>query len=354
MRIVFLAWRDLAHPRAGGSEVVVDRWASGMVHRGHSVTLVVGGPVASRAYPVVRSGGTYSQYLGAPAIGMSRLRSCDLVVDVSNGIPFFAPAWRRKPVLGVVHHVHRDQWSQYFPRPVAAVGNLLEQRVVPRLYRDRHVVGISPSTVADLVGLGLRRERVHLVANGLDDAMFIQADEPRSATPLFLALGRVAANKRLGLLLDMWDGVRQRTGGRLVIAGDGPDLPALKARAVPGVEFLGRVDEQRKRSLLAQAWFLVHAAPREGWGLVVMEAAAQGTPSLGFDVEGVRDAVVDGVTGRLARDPADFAAQWCALAADACERARLSAAASARSRDFTWDRALVHFEAAALAAVGGR
>ena len=351
MRIAFLAWRDLAHPRAGGSEVVVDRWASGMVSRGHSVTLVAGGPVAPRGYPVVSSGGTYSQYLRAPAIAMTALRSSDLVVDVSNGIPFFAPAWRRKPVLGVVHHVHRDQWSAYFPRPVAAVGNLLEQRVVPRLYRHRHVVGISPSTVDDLVDLGLRRERVHLVTNGLDDEMFIQANEPTSPTPMFLALGRVAANKRIGLLLDMWEGVRERTGGRLVIAGDGPDLGALKARDVPGVEFLGRVDEQRKRSLLAQAWLLVHAAPREGWGLVVMEAAAQGTPTLAFDVEGVRDAVVDGVTGRLARDPADFAEQWCALSAADAERARLSAAASARAREFTWKRTLDRFESVANQAV---
>ena len=83
MRIAFLAWRDLAHPRAGGSEVVVDRWASGMVSRGHSVTLVAGGPVAPRGYPVVSSGGTYSQYLRAPAIAMTR---------AAGGIPWLPPA----------------------------------------------------------------------------------------------------------------------------------------------------------------------------------------------------------------------------------------------------------------------
>ena len=65
-RILFVAWRDLANRRAGGSEVLVDRLAAGMTARGHSVTLLCGGPTGQRPYTVVRSGGTYSQFLRAP------------------------------------------------------------------------------------------------------------------------------------------------------------------------------------------------------------------------------------------------------------------------------------------------
>src|ERR1700728_3304941 len=46
--IVFVAWRDLANPRAGGSEVLVDKLAAGMAGRGHQVSLLCGGPSAPR------------------------------------------------------------------------------------------------------------------------------------------------------------------------------------------------------------------------------------------------------------------------------------------------------------------
>src|SRR5215207_4680798 len=66
MRIVFVSWRDLAHPQAGGAEVVLDHLAVGLRDRGHDVALVCGGPVATRPYRVIRNGGTYSQYVEVP------------------------------------------------------------------------------------------------------------------------------------------------------------------------------------------------------------------------------------------------------------------------------------------------
>lgn len=67
MRILFLAWRDLANDLAGGSEVLIDHLASGLTQRGHDVTLMCGDPVEPRDYPVHRNGGTVDQYLRAPS-----------------------------------------------------------------------------------------------------------------------------------------------------------------------------------------------------------------------------------------------------------------------------------------------
>src|ERR1700728_3567817 len=55
-RVLFVAWRDLASPRAGGSEVLVDELASGLTQRGYQVTLLCGGRTGERPYRVVRSG----------------------------------------------------------------------------------------------------------------------------------------------------------------------------------------------------------------------------------------------------------------------------------------------------------
>lgn len=346
MRIAFFAWRDLAHPNAGGSEVVVDMLARRLVARGHHVTLACGGPVGDRPYPVVPLGSTYGQYLRAPLAHARWSQPCDLVVDVVNGMPYFSPLWRKGPTLALVHHVHDEQWAHYFPPPVAAVGRQLECRAMPRVYGRTDFLTISASSRDRLVGIGVDPAHIHVMHSGLDDDAFA-AGASRSATPRFLALARIAANKRIDLLLDLWERVRPVTGGELVIAGDGPDLPALRERAGQAVTFTGRVTEERKRELLGESWLLVHPALQEGWGLVIMEAAAQATPAVGFDVVGVRDTIVDGITGELAADADAFVASWIALAADHDRRALLGAQARTRAGEFTWDAAVDAFEKAA-------
>ena len=114
MRVAVLAWRDLVHPRAGGSEYVVDHLCAGLTERGHDVVLFAGSPVTEHAYDVVALGGTYDQYLRAPWHLHRRARrggAFDVVLDVQNGIPYFTPLYTRTPVVCLVHHVHTEQLS---------------------------------------------------------------------------------------------------------------------------------------------------------------------------------------------------------------------------------------------------
>jgi hypothetical protein len=155
VRVLFLTWRDLAHPQAGGSEVLVDRLALGLAERGHEPAVLCGGPVAPRPYPIVDAGGTYSQYLRAPFAYRRHFGDVDLVVDVENGIPFFSPLWSRKPVLCLVHHVHEDQWAMRFPGPVARLGRVLEGRAMPAVYGRSLFLAVSESTRQALATIGV-------------------------------------------------------------------------------------------------------------------------------------------------------------------------------------------------------
>ncbi len=352
-RVAFLAWRDLGHPQAGGSELLVDRLASGLVARAYDVTLLAGGPVTRHPYPAWSLGGTYDQYLRAPLVHRRRVRRVDVVVDVVNGVPYWSPWWQPAPVVGLVTHIHTDQWAMQFPGPVAALGRALEGRLMPRVYRRAEWAAISESTAAGLAGLGVDPARISVIELGVDP---VPATGPRSPEPRFLVLGRVVPHKRVEIALRCWPEVRARTGGTLVVAGDGPDLERLRGLAGDGVEFTGFLSEADKARELGAAWVLVHPAHHEGWGLVVMEAAGAGVPTVAFDVEGVRDSVVAGETGILAADEREFVSGWIALGTDTARRSAMAEAARARAAAFTWDRTLDAFEGVldrALAAPAG-
>ncbi len=354
--IVFIAWRDLANKDAGGSELLVDRLARGLTERGDRVTLLCGGAVGERTYEVRRSGGTYTQFARAPFAFRRHLRDCDLIVEVCNGMPYLAPLWTKRPVVCLVNHVHTELWRLRFPAPVAALGRLTESAVMPWVHRDNLFLTVSASTFAGLREIGVDTERIRLICNGVEPG---PPPAPRSPEPLFLALGRLAGYKRTDLLLRLWDRVRHVTGGRLVIAGDGPERERLEAQAGPGVEFTGRVSEEEKHRLLSAAWLLLHPASIEGWGIVVAEAAVRGTPAVGFSVPGLRDSVVHNETGLLVRTEGEFASAWASLAIDDRKRHAMGRAARERAMQLHWSAAvdgfsLVADEALARARVAGQ
>ncbi|HEX9551808.1 MAG TPA: glycosyltransferase family 4 protein [Streptosporangiaceae bacterium] len=354
--IVFIAWRDLANKDAGGSEILVDRLAHGLTERGDRVTLLCGGAVGERPYEVRRSGGTYSQFARAPLAFRRHLRDCDLVVEVCNGMPYLAPLWTNKPVVCLVNHVHTELWRLRFPPPIATLGRLTESKVMPWIHRRNLFLTISASTFAALQDIGVATDRIRLICSGVEPG---PPPAPRSPEPLFLAFGRLAEYKRIDLLLRLWDRVRQVTGGRLVIAGDGPERERLESLAGPGVEFTGRVSEEEKHRLMSAAWLLLHPARIEGWGIVVVEAAVRATPAIGFSVPGLRDSVIHNQTGVLVRTEGEFASAWASLAIDGRKRTAMGHAARERARQLHWSAAVDGFsltadEALARARVAGQ
>ncbi|MER6047440.1 glycosyltransferase family 4 protein [Streptomyces sp. NPDC001793] len=346
-RIVFLARRDLANPAAGGSELLVDRIADGLTAHGHDVTLLCGGQTAEHGYRVLSAGGDAGHFLRVPRQVARRTGGCDLLVEVCNGMPYLAPLWHRGPTLCLVNHVHTDLWRMRYPAPAARLGRRLEHWALTGTHRHNLMVAVSDSTAGALADLGVAPDRIRLVHNGVEEPGPLLPEAPE---PLFLAMGRLVEYKRIDLLLRLWERVRPVTGGRLVIVGDGPERDRLTALAGPDVTFTGRISEQRKHQLLCSAWLLLHPSLVEGWGLVVMEAAARGTPTVGFDIPGLRDSVENGTTGLLARGESTFAAHWCTLGLSARRRHALGAAAADRAARFRWSRTVRSFRAVAAEA----
>jgi glycosyltransferase involved in cell wall biosynthesis len=356
--VLFLNWRDTTHPEGGGSEVYVERVAAGLAAQGRPVTLFCaahrGAPARERVgdVQVVRGGGRLTVYLRAFLAHLGgRLGDHQVVVDVQNGLPFFAALWCRRPLVVLVHHVHREQWRVVLPALQARVGWWVESRLAPRLHRRARYVAVSEATRRELVGLGVDPAAVTVVHNGMA-APDPAAAAPRTPHPSICVLGRLVPHKRVELALEAAARIRAHLPElRVVVAGQGWWEPRLRETVArlgleDAVELAGWVDEAAKQRLLASSWALAMPSIKEGWGLAVLEAAANGTPAVAFRAAGgVRESVRHGITGLLADDLEEFTRYLAWVLLNRHLRERLGAAARAHAARFTWPQTAAAFAA---------
>jgi glycosyltransferase involved in cell wall biosynthesis len=363
--VVILNWRDTDNPEGGGSELFVERMAAGLAALGRPVTLVCaahgGAPPEERrrGIRVLRRGSGLTVHLRALLLHASgRLGPHGVIVDVQNGLPFLSALWCRRPVVVLVHHVHREQWPVVLPAPLASLGWWIESRLAPQVYRRASYVAVSHSTRRELIELGVRPEAISVIHNG---ASPLPPDPAaRSASPTICVLGRLVPHKRVELALEAAARLRPRIPDlRLLVVGRGWWEPQLRETAARlglagAVRFTGFVDEATKRELLASSWVLAMPSLKEGWGLAVIEAAEHGVPAVGFrSAGGLAESIVHGVTGLLADGPEEFAAHLERVLTDRALRERLGEAARARCARFGWDRAAASFGAVLDAAEAG-
>ena len=110
----------------------------------------------------------------------------------------------------------------------------------------------------------------------------------------FLVVGEVTLHKRMSLALE----AAARAGKRVVVVGDGPDLPHLRARYDGTHEFRGRVSDEELERLYPRALALIVPNVEE-FGIAAVEAQAAGRPVVGVAAGGLRETVIPGETGEL-------------------------------------------------------
>ncbi len=348
LTVVMLNWRDTAHPEGGGSERYVETVAAGLAAEGHDVTLFCAAYHGAPRHEVrdgvriVRAGGKLTVYLHALCrLLFRRLGRPDVIVDVQNGLPFWSRLVTRAPVVVLVHHVHREQWRVIYGRTMAAVGWWLESRLAPLVYRGCRYVAVSEITRLELAALGVERARCAVIHNGTASPP-ATASWPESA-PRICVLGRLVPHKRVEHVLAAAARLRHRWPElRVAVVGDGwwhDELNRCVDRlgVADIVDFCGHVDEQRKHEELARAWLLAAPSIKEGWGLVVVEAATHLLPTVGYRYAGgLAESVIDGETGVLVDSFDEFVDAIESLLEDDELRQRLGTAAAEHAAKFSW------------------
>ncbi|MHB8379027.1 MAG: glycosyltransferase [Acidimicrobiales bacterium] len=188
---------------------------------------------------------------------------------------------KRVPLVITWHEVWGESgWRQYIGRFGAAAALL--ERVCIRL-PDR-IVAVTAGTADKLVTMGARRDHVDVVPNALDLEQLL-ATAAQASAPELLFVGRLIEHKQAKLAIEAVEILAARGHDiHLGIVGVGPEEFRLRTQVVESglsarVTFYQEIESQQNLwSLMRGSRVLLAPSVREGFGLVVAESLALGTP----------------------------------------------------------------------------
>jgi glycosyltransferase involved in cell wall biosynthesis len=361
--------------RQGGTELQADSLARLAAARGHRVFWVTTAHpegIETEERPGIRiyylKGTSYRMsraeapaWWTASAAKLSRLCEEERIdaVWAENfaGLSYAAiPRAERKPVISIVNGLAvRGEIASNFNRVSSARELFYLFYYIPRfraMVRDSDLlVGVSRETTA-----ALEREfpasaaKFRTIFNPVDTALFRPDAELRKAAraefgftgenKVLLMAGILHKQKGLHVGLEAFSRLRQASpSARLLIVGDGPELPALKAAAAePGlsgaVSFAGARRNGEMPFIYNGADIYLNPTMRmEGLGLVTVEAMACGLPSVVSKIGGTASTITDGISGFFVPpgDAEALAAKAALLLNDSPLAAAMGAAARARA-----------------------
>ena len=195
--------------------------------------------------------------------------------------------------------------------------NVIAEYPIPRgwiRWSARHADGlvtVSRGLKQRLANLGIAGERVHVLRNGVDLALFRPADRDAArraldlTRPTLLAVGNLVRLKSHRMMVEALVGL---PAVDLVIVGEGPERGAIEAlarerRVADRVRLLGHVPQDRLPDIYTAADLLLLVSTHEGWPNVLLESMACGTPVIASDIDAIADIVAAPEAGRILKEP---------------------------------------------------
>jgi len=250
-------------------------------------------------------------------------------------------------------------------KPVVMTARGSDVNLIPRFSRPRRmiqsaaghaaaIIAVSNALKEGLVALGVPKERITVLRNGVDLSLFhpggrtASAPARSSSAPILLSVGQLIERKGHDIIIGALPLLPHCS---LQIAGEGPERKRLECLAAhlnvsDRVRFLGNVPHQELPKVYAGADALVLASSREGWPNVLLEAMACGTPVVASNVWGNPEVVTRPEAGVLIKErtPEGVAAAVNRLFLEPPDRAATRRYAERFSWDATSDGQLHLFE----------
>ena len=355
MQVLHLDYDDLGNPWGGGQArrtyEVSRRLASWF---GWDITVVTGNYPGARPVdvPVARGRLRYRRVgfgsfpwnilsFSAAAPLLARTVACDLIVeDFTTPVgPSLLPRVATSPVVGSAQFLFAPDMARKYRLPF--------DRAARRLLSGyRHLIALTAHAAAALA-VTAPRARVHHVPQGLAAGAFIDPAEITTDGDHAVFMGRLDRDQKgLDTLITAWSHLTPSARPPLLIAGDGRDRATLRrdidaSGLSKTVRLIGRVDGAAKSDVLRRARLVVMPSRYETFGIVAIEALAQGIPLVASDLPELREVAAP---GSILIPPSDARALAHAVRTvwdDASLRATLARAGRASVDGFTWDRVAI-------------
>lgn len=323
IKILALSWRDIRSKGMGGAEILTHEMFKGGIKEGMEITHIAPESPELPKEEVIdgvkylRMGNTLSVILKAMKYYKANRDKFDVVIDQCNTHRFFTPFWVEKEKrVFLIYQLTREIWDINLKKPFSTIGKVLETPML-KLNRKDTAITESESTRQDLINVGFNGDKVHIVPIGLNEAFLsreVQLGE--KSTNDFIYVGRYASYKGIDHTVKAYATVHKKySDSKLRIVGKKNDQyikdvlePICRENNITigdsednNVVTCGFVSDEEKQNLMIKSRALIFPSMREGWGMIVSEAGALGTPSITYDAPGMRDAVNFGDAGYMCK-----------------------------------------------------
>jgi glycosyltransferase involved in cell wall biosynthesis len=351
---------DTYVPDINGVALSLGRLCSGLRERGHRVEIIRSGKANGDGETTVLSWplpGYWEIKVGAPWPGELRRRwqKCrpDVVyVAIETPLGFSAAAAARKlgiPVVGGFHTNFREYLQQYGAEWVGRQVWRYQKWFHDRLNRT---LVPSPDARDKLVLAGF--SKIGVLGRGVDTSLFSPARRSGAMrrelgvdgdAPIALVVGRVSAEKNIGLAIRAFTRMRQsRPDMVCIVVGDGPARAKLK-RDHPEVLFPGYLTGEKLAECYASSDILLFPSETETFGNVLVEGMASGLAILAYDYAAAAWHGTDG--GNLLKVKKGDEAAFLDAAErliDPALRSTLAAGALAKAEELGWSGIVARLE----------
>jgi len=226
-----------------------------------------------------------------------RFKTDVIVNDFSIFSPCFCYLYSSTPVVNLFHHyIGKKVFNKFF---ILGFFAFVFEKIF--LKTANNIITVSQS-VTDLVKKRRKQALISLINNGVSEYLFNTKEEKGSYVGF---LGRIDIYmKGLDHFVELAEKCKE-TDIKFKIAGSGPEksvnklIDLIAKKKMTNIEMTGKLSDDQKTEFLLKAKIIILPSRFEGWGIVAVEAAACGKPVIGFNIPGLKDAIVDGETGIL-------------------------------------------------------
>jgi len=356
-----LSWRDIKSPDMGGAEIFTHEMMRNSDLSKYSFMHF--SPMFDGAEEkedidgilYIRSGDLRSVVFRARKYYQEHNERIDFVVDQCNTFRFFTRFWvQAEKRIFFIHQLTREIWDIQSRFPINKIGKIMETSML-QLSKNDLTITVSQSTKQDLLDVGFDETNVTVLPEGIDFTPWKKSEFfEKEPDPTFIYIGRFAKYKGIDTCFEAFGKIKhEHKNARLWIVGKKDEhyinqslLPICTQYGLTygrpeekyDVTFYGFVTNEKKLELMSRAHLLFMPSIREGWGLIITEAAAVGTPSIVYNSPGLRDAVDFGRTGYIVdnNDSGGLASIALSALQNSENYDNMRNAAHAFSKQFNW------------------